>query len=317
MRDLINSGLLLLCVVIVGTIGHYATKVHQPAALQKINDTIELAKLETQEVEELLITHAASREIAEETTAKWKTRYKEIPQTLNTAKVVLYLESLTTEGFERFDIDLVGSISTPDISYYRFKVNATSYFNSMYHFVWHVENNPQFYRINDLKISYTAVFKENSSTGLPRRQNMVNFSFTLDAFYNATEGVAASEEELLPIPRNLLASHNPSHNSFYPIVRTDLPPNDEMLLDVESATLVSIVGDQAVFQDGDFQHVVRTGDRIYLGEVVSIDARNAVVRVKLNKGGKLMSADLTVDVEENYRQAQRPGVQVFPIEVEN
>ncbi|MCB0717834.1 MAG: hypothetical protein KDD65_05285 [Bacteroidetes bacterium] len=317
MRNLINTGIIFLCVLIVGATGHYITNVRQPAEIKKIDDTIELAKLETKKVEELLVQQAASREIAEQTTAKWRTRYKEIPDSLNTAKVALYLESLTAEGFERFDVNLEGEHQTKDINYYRFKINATSYFNSMYHFVWHVENNPQLYRINDLKVSYTTVYRDNSRTSLPRALNMVNFSFTLDAFFHAADGVAASEDELMAIPRNLLARHNPAHNSFYPIVRTDLPPNDEMLLDVEQAKLVSIIGEQAIFEGNGYQYYVRAGDRIYLGEVIAVDPQSASVEVQLNKGGKTMRATLKVDVGERFRQAQVPGVEIHPVENED
>lgn len=314
MKSLLNSGLLLLCTAIVGAVGHYLTTVKQPERIQKIDDTIELARVQTMEVEELLMEQASSRATAEQTAAKWKTRYKEIPDSLNTAAVVLYLESLTAEGFERFDIDLDGVTNTGDVSYYRFKVAATSYFNSMYHFVWHVENNPQFYRINDLKVSYVSVIKENTQTTLPREVNMVNFSFSLDAFFQATDGVAASIDDLVPIPRNLLADHNPSHNSFYPLVRTDLPPNDEMLLDVDRSKLVSIIGERAIFEGGGYQHSVQAGDRIYLGEVTEVDPLEAVVRVRLNKGGKVIVANIKVDVGERFRQAQTPGVEIFPID---
>lgn len=311
MRSTFNSLILFTCVLLLGALGYYLTDVRQTNALQKIDDTIQLAKLEQAEVSKLLVIHASSRSLAEASLTRWKSRYKEIPSSMNTADMVLYLENLTATGFDRFDIDLVGVTNTPDFSYYTFKVKALATFTQMYHFVWHIENNREFYRIKDLKVTHKTVYKENSRTQIPKRYDMVDFSFNLDAYFNAKYGIAASEEELIAVPRDLLPKHNPSHNSFYPLVRTDLPPNDELLLDIEKAILVSVVGDRAIFESDDYSHIVTVGDRIYLGKVLAVDPRTAIVRVQLNKGGRIFTIDLRLDVEV-IDLARRSGVEVRP-----
>jgi len=313
MRSLFNSLLLLLCLLVFGGAGYYLTEVRQPNELQKIDDTIQLAKLEQAAVTDLLVEQASSKEMAEASLAQWKSRYKEIPATLNTADMVLYLENLTSSGFEQFDIDLAGVTNARDFSYYTFKVKALSTFDQMYRFVWHVENNRAFYRINDLKVSHKTIYKENAETGLPKRYDMVEFSFTLDAYFNAKNGIAAGKDELMPVPSKLLPRQSASHNSFYPLVRTDLPTNDEMLLDVDKATLVSVVGDRAIFESGDYSYIVGEGDRIYLGTVKSIDPRTATVRVELNKGGQIFTVDLTLDLNEDMMDVLgRPDIMAQP-----
>ena len=297
MRSIQNTLILLFCVVLLGAGGHYLTNVKQPEALQKIDDTIQLAKLEQAEVSKLLVDHASSRAAAEASLAKWNSRYKEIPAAMNTADMVLYLESLTASGFDQFDIDLAGQTDTPDFSYYTFKVKALSTFTQMYHFVWHIENNREFYRINDLKVTHRTVYKDNSATKIPKRYDVVDFSFNLDAYFNAKYGIAASEDELIAVPQELLPKHDPTHNSFYPLIRTDLPPNDELLLDIEKATLVSVVGDRAIFEGEKYSHIVAAGDRIYLGKVIQVDSRTATVIVEQNKGGRTFTIDLHLEVE--------------------
>lgn len=311
MRSTFNSLVLFFCVLLLGALGYYLTDVRQTNALQKIDDTIQLAKLEQAEVSKLLVHQASSRSLAEASLARWKSRYKEIPSSMNTADMVLYLENLTATGFDRFDIDLVGVTDTPDFSYYTFKVRALATFTQMYHFVWHIENNREFYRIKDLKVTHKTVYKENSKTLIPKRYDMVEFSFDLDAYFNAKYGIAASEEELTPVPLELLPKHDPSHNSFYPLIRTDLPPNDELLLDIEKAKLVSVVGDRAIFESDDYSHIVAAGDRIYLGEVLAVDPRTATVRVRQNKGGRIFTIDLRLEVEV-IDLVRRPGVEVRP-----
>lgn len=297
MRSTTNSLLLLLCLAVIGSAGYYLTERSQPQQLQKIDDTIKLARLEQAEVSRLLVEHSSSKELAEQSLARWKTRYKEIPETLNTADMVLYLENLTSSGFDQFDIDLSGVTHASDFSYYTFKVRALASFSQMYHFVWHIENNREFYRINNLKIVHKTIYKENNQTKIPKRYDKVDFSFTLDAYFNAKYGIAASEDELIAVPRELLPDHDASHNSFYPLIRTDLPTNDELLLDIEKAMLVSIVGDRAVFETDSFTYIVMEGDRIYLGKIVSINARTASVRVEQNKGGQVFTIDLKLEVD--------------------
>jgi hypothetical protein len=125
--------------------------------------------------------------------------------------------------------------------------------------------------------------------------------------------MSAPGDTLLPVPRDLLPTHDPAHNSFFPIVRTDLPPNDEMLLDVEASELISIVGRRAIFDSGGFQYVVEEGDRIYLGNIVKIDPNTARVRVQLDKGGNTMSYDIELKVEQ-LENARQTGVQVQPVD---
>lgn len=305
--------LVIFAAVLIGA-GHYATEVHQPRTLEQLQDKIKLAKLQQAQVEELLVEQAASAEMAELVLRKWKARYKFIPPNLNTADMVLYLESLTRSGFERFDVKLQGVTNAGSFSYYTFRVDATAFFNSFYDFIWHIENNREFYRVENLRVSHTTVYKDNRQTEIPRRLDMVSASFFLHAYFAATEGISGTDEELMPVPIAMLPRRTAAHNSFYPIVRTDLPPNDEMLVDTENATLLSIVGDRAIFRWDGRQYILGEGDRVYLGEIVKIDPKMSLVRITLNKGGRVITFDKKMEVGERYRQAEGEGIQMQPID---
>jgi hypothetical protein len=310
----LNSVILTVFALVLVGAGHYATDVHQPRTLEQIEDQIKLARLQQAEVEQLLMEQAASAELAEDVLRKWKARYKYLPETLNTAEMVLYLESLTSYGFEQFDVSLAGVTNAGSHSYYTFKVQATAFFDSFYKFIWHIENNREFYRIERLNMSHKAVYKENRATERLRRMDMVTASFNLHAYFAGAEGISASDEDLMPVPEELLPRKSAAHNSFYPIVRTDLPPNDENLLDLEKSVLVSIIGDRAIFDWEDRQYILAEGDRIYLGQIVKVDPKMALVRARLNKGGMVDMIDVRLDVGERYRQAGVDGVQVQPID---
>lgn len=303
MESFRNTLIVLLLAGLVSGVGGYVTFKQQPEELESIEEQRELARLQQAEVEELLVEKAASEEAADEVLRKWNARYKFIPDEMNTADIVEYLEGLTRSGFESFNIRLSDENNSSDISYYTFEVNGTGYYSNVYDVVWHLENNRDFYRIRDLSVAHAEVFEENPNTGEDRRRDMVRFSMEIDAYFGGHEGLSKDRSELVPVSRELLPAHDPIDDSFYPIVRDDLPPNDERLLEVENATLVSIADNKAVFDDQHGRHVVSEGDEVYLGRIVLIDPGEGVVRARLNKGGVIDNVELRMFSEEDsWRQ---------------
>ena len=306
--------LLLLTAILVGAGSYYATDVRQEQSLERMKEARRVAELQNALAEDLLVREAASSELAGEALTRWRSRYKYIPTTLNTADMVEYLESLTRNGFEQFDLFLSSQTQQQDFSTYRFNVTGTAFYKDFYHLVWHLENNREFYRIYDLKVSHTNVFKKNRATDVDRRLDMVAFSFGLDAYYAGIDGISAPQDSLRPIPLALLQAHSPPDRSYTPLVRTDLPPNADQLLDVENSKLISIIGNQAIFEDQYGRHVMLEGDRVYLGSIVLIDPINSFVRVTLNKGDRTETLNLRLGTDEPYRQALGDDVQMQPID---
>ena len=107
---------------------------------------------------------------------------------------------------------------------------------------------------------------------------------------------------------------SPSHNSFYPVVRTDLPPNDRQLIDVDRASLVSVIGNTAVFKDELGLREVVEGDEVYLGRIVMIDPSRAMVRASLNKGGITDVVELKIGSEDGQWRDAEGRRRLAPIE---
>ncbi len=308
----LNTLLVMLLTLIVAGAGYYQIEVKQPGELQRIEDEKKLARLQQARLEELVAEEATSAEMAEETMRKWHARYKYIPEQLKTPDIIQYLESLSTSGFEQFKYELSSRGSTPDFSYYLFEVSGTAFYENLYRFIWQLENNRAFYQVTNLDVEHTIVFKMNEATEQKKRLDMVNFSMKLKVFFAGAKGLSAPEEALPEVPDVLLPARNLPHNSFYPLVRKDLPPNDQLLLDIEQATLLSIVGVQAMFRDKNGQHIVREGDAIYLGHIVKIDPLNATVRASLNKGGVVEEIEVKLEAEALYKQTQDENTRLVP-----
>ena len=82
---------------------------------------------------------------------------------------------------------------------------------------------------------------------------------------------------------------------------------------MDEATLVSIVGREAVVKEGEQYHQVKVGDQVYLGEITRIDANEGKVVARLNRGGIIDEVELIMETGDTYRQAIGP-VRLAPVE---
>ena len=321
MRSRIAPIVLVLLALVVGGASYYVTDVRQQEEEETLRNSRRAAELLTARVEDLLVQESTSDEAAAAALSRWHSRYKYIPREMNSADVLEYLESLTKRGFDAFDLKLSDPQTTPDFSTYTLDVSGVGEYEALYHLVWHLENNREFYRIADLDIEYT---EESFGTGenAPIR-DLVRFTFQITAYFGGIEGISAPEEDLAPVPVGLLLPHLAQKDIFAPIVRVPKntptqsvqapaaaaapPPAQERAaapadptpsapaapaerrpagLDVERATLQRLIGGQAVFEDvwgREFR--VGVGDAVEGGEVIALEPRTASVRVRLGTGG--------------------------------
>ena len=89
---------------------------------------------------------------------------------------------------------------------------------------------------------------------------------------------------------------NSLYNIFYPLIRDDIPPNTEELLDVQTAQLLALIPDGAYVSDASGKtHLLWEGDEVYLGYLTKIDSTTNDVKFVLNKGGVIEKVTLTLE----------------------
>jgi hypothetical protein len=305
MNSYLNTLLIVLLAVVVSGAGYYVTEVQQPATLKHLRDVDRVARLQHAQVAQLLAEAEESSDRADATVRKWNSRFRYIPTALGTPDVVEYLEELTPEGFEAFDVRLEETYQTDDVNFYRFTVDGTGNYASLYDFVWQIENRADFYRIHDLEMSRTTVYDDTRSR---RGIEMVQFSLTLDAYFGGLEGLSTDRGLLADVPDDARPSRDLPHNSFYPLVRERRAARGTAqsgLVDVRHASLVSIAGSRAIFQDGNSQFIVYEGSSVANGTIVRIDPLNVVVRASLTIDGKTETVDIQMESPPpTYRQAE-------------
>lgn len=298
----------LIWFAVIG-VGVYITMMKQPEELERAEKAEKVERLKVTELASLSTEHATSQAMADEAVQKWRARYKVIPRSLTGPEVVGYLNELTNTGFENFDVTYQGVQNTPDYSTHTFNAEGRGYFNDLYRIIWEMENNRYFYRVSNLNLDHIDLITEDKDTGRSRMKVMVSFKFNITAYFGGTEGMSAplEEEEIVdentltisraksdlpPVPKAVLPNQRPDVNPFFPLIMDNIPPNTHGLIDLGSAKLVSIVGQQAFFSEEGALRSVGVGGDVYLGQITQIDPIEGVVKARLNKGGIIDQVEL-------------------------
>lgn len=299
-NEVLNTLILGVFLAVASGAGYYFTQKQQPAEIEALDEEIEAIENRKAEVETLIADEAQADQEAALALQRWNTRYKVLPAELSSPDVVAYLNALSSRGFRKFDLSLSGETMGGTASYFTYAINGQAYFESLYSFIWHVENNRALYRIRDLNVRKLVTTVEVG--GVDRQVVLADFSMQVDAFFGAHSQVSAPDSASA-LPAAAYPPRRAATNPFYPYILESLPPNSDDLVEVDSDSLTAVIGGSAVFMRGGEMRQLRTGDRVYLGRISSIDARTARVVVSLNKGGIRERVEIDLNTGERYRQA--------------
>jgi len=102
------------------------------------------------------------------------------------------------------------------------------------------------------------------------------------------------------VENNLAAG--PVYDAFYPLIRNEIPPNVDNLLDVQGARLLALIPEGAFVADTKGNtYLVWEGEQVYLGYLTKIDYDNNTVSFILNKGGIIEQVTLQLDRNLNKK----------------
>lgn len=294
-----NILILTACWLVVVALGVWLTFFLQPAEMDALDQRARATEIKREETTALIAQQAETSELAADVEARWNARYKVVPTALRSPDVVGYLNDLTRDGFERFDLTIGGMYENNGYRAYQLEARGEASYASLYRLVWKLENNRRFYRIIRLDLNHMDLVQQDSQ-GRSRRDVVVGFSMTVEALFGGAAGMSAEASSLpddLPpaVPEGVMPSLRPVGNPFYPHVSESLPPNTFGRVDMESSDLVSIADGRAVFRDAQGYRTLGEGDEVYLGRITRIDPRTSTVTARLNRGG--IVDDVTVRLQ--------------------
>ncbi|MDX1439701.1 MAG: hypothetical protein R3284_07350, partial [Rubricoccaceae bacterium] len=230
-NEVLNTLILTVFLAIAVGLGFFVTQKSQKAEIARLEQEEEAIRLRQAEVETLLIEEAQASQDAAEALTRWNARYKVLPDQMSSPDVVNYLNALTGEGFKSFDITLNGITPGPNFSVYSYNISGVAYYESLYSFIWNVENGRGLYRLRDISINRTLSTVPNPETDIDRQVVLASFAMTIDAYFGGSEGMSAPDS-LVAVPNNVLPPRRAAINPFYPLVFESLPPNSDDLVDV-------------------------------------------------------------------------------------
>ena len=319
-NQILNTVVLAALLVVVGGAGYYVTGKQLPAEIERLEQEEDLLRQREADLAGLVAEQAASAEQAEALMRQWNSRYKILPDRITSPEVVRYFNQLTTNGFRAFDIALNGATRGQNVSTLTYNITGKAYFGALYAFIGHGENGRGLYHVRDLEIEgVTEMIPVGGDSEMERMVQMVDFSLAVDVYFAGLDDMSAPDS-LIEVPDGVFPPRSPAGNPFYPAVLANLPPNIDNLVDVETDSLMSVVGNSAVFLRGLETRTLQPGSRVYLGRITSVDPVEARVTAELNKGGIRERVEMDLQTGERYRQAFGnvtidTGVRMAPSEV--
>ena len=202
----------------------------------------------------------------------------------NEDKVFDFLNNLNT-GSSTTDFTFTFSDSTTqnEFGILTMDITGEGYYRYFNNFLRKIELSRPINRISELNIDPINNLED---------YGRVNFSFRLRSFYDRVQLVA--DQELSISQEVVLRSLN---NPFYPLIR-EIEPNENNLINVEESDLLALSTRKAFVLDqtGVMQRLF-IGDRVYLGELESINLQERAATFVLNKGGLIER--VTLEVQDN------------------
>jgi len=213
-----------------------------------------------------------------------------IPQNLSSVKFYDFVTQLTNGLSEsaKIDVEYAEQKQERDFFYYEYKVKGTAPYNDLYKFIYGIEQSKELKKITSISLGSIV---QNSNEEGPKF--LVNFSIVVHVYYANNNRFATAEF----VENNLSA--RPLYDAFYPLLRNEIPPNTEGLLDVQGAKLLALVPEGAFLSNATGNtFLLWEGEPVYLGYLTSIDYTNKKVKFIINRGGVIEKAELYLEKEE-------------------
>lgn len=163
-------------------------------------------------------------------------------------------------------------------------LSGTATFNDLYKLIYAIEQSKELKKVANVALSNFVKVDEEGFA-----HYLVNFRFEASIYFSDNDRFASSN-----IKENRLTA-NPLYDVFYPLVRNEIPPNVDNLLDVQNAQLLALIPEGAFLANGNGDtYLLWEGDEVYLGYLTEIDYQNSQVNFIMNKGGIIEKVTLSL-----------------------
>lgn len=209
-----------------------------------------------------------------------------VPQNLSSIKFFNFVNKISTNfsANTKTNIEYIGRKSAREFYYYEYKISGSGTFNDLFELVYAIEQSKELKKVNSVTLSNQITTDKD---GMPLF--LISFNLNADVYYSDNDRFSTKD-----LVENNLKT-NSIYDIFYPLIRNEIPPNVNNLLDVQGAKLLALIPEGAFLSDnkGD-TYLLWEGQPVYLGYLTKIDYDHNMVSFILNKGGIIEKVDLSL-----------------------
>ena len=290
-RKLKNSlGLLGLLILILIAGGVYIF-IFQRGNIKEKNEKLKKLKINdyntaqlTSQYQELLKRSASLDSIL-------ASRKFNIPQNISSIKFFTFINQVSSwfSPNTQISTEFLNRGTDKEFFYYEYRLSGGADFNDLYKLIYAIEQSKELKKIKTITLGNLI---STDDEGYPHF--LVNYTILAHVYFSANDRFASTGivENNLSAPR--------LYDIFYPLIRNEIPPNTNFLLDVQGAKLLALIPEGAFIADSKGNsYLLWEGDEVYLGYLTKIDYKNNMVSFVLNKGGIIEKVELDLESEKN------------------
>lgn len=213
-----------------------------------------------------------------------------IPQNLSSIKFYNFVNNITNGYSDKaqVNIEYLEQKQEKEFFYHEYKLSGFGYFNEVYNLIFAIEQSKELKKVSNINLGNLVNTKENETPVY-----LVSFTINARTYFSTDNRFAPATF----VENNLGAPT--LYDAFYPLIRNEIPPNIDELLDVQGATLLALIPEGAFIADSKGNtYLIWEGEQVYLGYLTKIDYQNSRVSFILNKGGIIEKVDLELDRTE-------------------
>jgi len=212
-----------------------------------------------------------------------------IPKDLSSIKFFNFINNVVSNFSEhtQVNIEFQKREQQKDFFFYEYKLTGSGFYNEVFRLIYSIEQSKELKKITTLNISNMIKTDEE---GIPLF--LISFEMNSQVYFSNDSRFAPEE-----LVENDLRT-GPIYDAFYPLIRNEIPPNLDELLDVQGSRLLALIPEGAFIADTHGNtYLVWEGEQVYLGYLTQIDYEENSVSFILNKGGIIEKITLELDRE--------------------
>ena len=279
-------GLLLLIVVISGVY----VFVFQRSKLNEKENKLEELKANDYNTEQLALQYKDLLKRSSVLDSILAARKFNIPQNLSSIKFYDFINNVSAPYSEQSqaDIEFLEQKQDKEFFYFEYKLKGQASYSDLFNLVYAIEHSKELKKITNVSLSNLVV---TDIDGVPNF--LVGFTMNVGVYFSTNDRFATASL----VENNLKTA--PAYDAFYPVIRNQIPPNVDMLLDVQGAKLLALIPEGAFIADNKGNtYLVWEGEQVYLGYLTKIDYVKNSASFILNKGGIIEKIELALEKEK-------------------